>query len=66
MTNSISAPNHIKENWTEQKNRIKAKFLILTDAGLNHTDEKKDEILKKLQIKFGKTKDELLKIISTS
>ena len=28
MTNSISAPNPIKENWNEQKKRIKARKVI--------------------------------------
>lgn len=64
MTNSTTAPNPIKESWKEQKTKIKTKFLTLTNTGLNNSISKKDEILNKLQIKFGKTKEELLKIIS--
>lgn len=54
----------IKGNWNEQKGRLKQKFAILTDNDLMFDEGMKDEMLGKLQIKLGKTKDELHKIMS--
>jgi hypothetical protein len=62
MIKSTTKP---KENWDEQKAKLKAKILILTDTSMNYTENEKEEVLKKMQIKLGKTKEELLKIIST-
>jgi uncharacterized protein YjbJ (UPF0337 family) len=54
----------LKGNWNEQKGKLKQKFAELTDDDLMHTEGKKDEMLGKLQIKLGKTKDELNRILS--
>lgn len=53
----------IKGNWNEQKGKLKQKFAILTDNDLMFAEGKKDEMFGKLQIKLGKTKEELYKII---
>ena len=53
----------IKGNWDEQKGKLKQKFAKLTDNDLMFIEGKKDEMLGKLQIKLGKTKEELHKII---
>ena len=53
----------IKGNWDEQKGKLKQKFAKLTDNDLMFVEGKKDEMLGKLQIKLGKTKEELHKII---
>jgi uncharacterized protein YjbJ (UPF0337 family) len=55
----------IKGNWNEQKGKLKQKFAGLTDNDLMFAEGKKDEMLGKLQIKLGKTKDELRKIIES-
>jgi len=55
----------VKGNWDEQKGKLKQKFAVLTDNDLMFEEGKKDEMLGKLQIKLGKTKDELHKIISS-
>jgi uncharacterized protein YjbJ (UPF0337 family) len=54
----------VKGNWNEQKGKLKQKFAILTDNDLMFAEGKKDEMFGKLQIKLGKTKEELFKIIS--
>jgi uncharacterized protein YjbJ (UPF0337 family) len=59
MTNIIE----LKGNWNEQKGKLKQKFATLTDNDLLFLDGKKDEMLGKLQVKLGKTKEELHKII---
>ena len=59
MTNSTE----LKGNWNEQKGKLKQKFAKLTDDDLMYEEGKKDEMLGKLQIKLGKTKEELHAII---
>ena len=53
----------VKGNWDEQKGKLKQKFAKLTDNDLLFLEGKKDEMIGKLQIKLGKTKEELQKII---
>ena len=53
----------MKGNWNEQKGKLKQKFAMLTDNDLMFAEGKKDEMLGKLQIKMGKTKEELYKLI---
>jgi uncharacterized protein YjbJ (UPF0337 family) len=55
----------VKGNWDEQKGKLKQKFAILTDNDLMFGVGKKEEMLGKIQIKLGKTKEELLKIIAS-
>ena len=54
----------VKGNWNEQKGKLKQKFAVLTDNDLMYEEGRKDEMLGKLQIKLGKTKEELNKILS--
>lgn len=54
----------LKGNWNEQKGKLKQKFANLTDDDLMFADGKKDEMLGKLQIKLGKTKEELHQVMS--
>lgn len=51
-------------NWEEIKAKLKSKFSWVTDADLLFTEGKKEEMLNRLQIKIGKTKDELNKIMT--
>ena len=53
----------VKGNWNEQKGKLKKKFAVLTDDDLMFAEGKKEEMLGKLQIKLGKSKEELQKII---
>lgn len=52
-----------KGNWNEQKGKLKQQFAILTDNDLMFVEGKKDEMLGRLQIKLGKTKEQLRTII---
>ena len=54
----------LKGNWNEQTGKLKQKFATLTDDDLTFAEGKKEEMLGKLQIKLGKTKEELHNIIS--
>jgi uncharacterized protein YjbJ (UPF0337 family) len=53
----------LEGNWHEQKGKLKQAFAILTDNDLMYEKGKKEEMLGKLQIKLGKTKEELHQII---
>ena len=45
------------------KGKLKSKFATLTDDDLMYAEGKKEEMLGKLQIKLGKTKEELQKML---
>jgi uncharacterized protein YjbJ (UPF0337 family) len=55
----------LKGNWEEQKGKLKQKFAALTDNDLLFAEGKKEEMMGKLQIKLGKSKEELHKIIQS-
>jgi len=52
-----------KGNWNELKGKLKQKFAVLTDNDLMYEEGKQDEMYGRLQIKLGKSKEELHKII---
>lgn len=54
----------LKGNWNEKKGKLKQKFALLTDDDLLLIEGKQDEMLGRLQIKLGKTREELEKVIS--
>jgi uncharacterized protein YjbJ (UPF0337 family) len=54
----------IKGNWKEIKGKLKQKFSLLTDDDLLMVDGKRDELVGRLQIKLGKTKEEIRELIS--
>ncbi|PLX02141.1 MAG: general stress protein CsbD [Marinilabiliales bacterium] len=53
-----------KGNWNEIKGKLKQKFAVITDNDLMFAKSNKDEMLGRLQIKLGKTKEELRKIMA--
>lgn len=50
--------------WNEQRGKLQQKFATLTDDDLMFAEGKKGEMLGRLQIKLGKSKEELHKIIA--
>lgn len=54
----------LKGNWNEQKGRLKQKFAILTDSDVLLLEGKQDDMLGRLQVKLGKTKEKIFKLIS--
>jgi uncharacterized protein YjbJ (UPF0337 family) len=54
----------LKGTWEEQKGKLKQRFAVLTDNDLMFAEGKKEEMFGRLQKKLGKTKAELLSIIS--
>ena len=55
----------LEGNWNEIKGKIKQKYAQLTEDDLLLVEGKKDELLGRLQVKLGKTKEELQKFISS-
>ena len=55
----------LKGNWNVQKGKLKQKFATLTDNDLMFEEGKKSEMLGKLQIKLGKTKEQMQAIINS-
>jgi uncharacterized protein YjbJ (UPF0337 family) len=51
-------------NWNETKGKLKQKFAMLTDSDVLLIEGKQDEMLGRLQVKLGKTKEEIQKLIS--
>ena len=60
----IMNTTELKGNWNEQKGKLKQKFAQLTDDDLLFAEGKKDKMMGRLQIKLGKSKEELHKIIA--
>jgi len=55
----------LKGNWNEQKGKLKQKFAVLTDNDLLYEAGKEDEMLGNLQIRLGKTKEQLRLLIAS-
>lgn len=60
----MKTTTELKGNWNETKGKLKQKFAILTDNDLLLEEGKEDELLGRLQVKLGKTKEEIQKFIS--
>jgi uncharacterized protein YjbJ (UPF0337 family) len=54
----------LKGSWNEKKARLKQKFAVLTDNDLMFEEGRKEEMFGILQVKLGKSKEELHKIIA--
>jgi uncharacterized protein YjbJ (UPF0337 family) len=54
----------IKGDWNETKGKLKIKFALLTDSDVLLVEGKQEELLSRLQLKLGKTKEELRELIS--
>ena len=60
MENTID----LNGKWNETKGKLKQKFAMLTDNDVLLLEGKGDELLGRLQIKLGKTKEEIIKLIA--
>jgi uncharacterized protein YjbJ (UPF0337 family) len=56
--------DELKANWKETKGKLKQRFAMLTNNDLLLVEGKQDEMLGRLQSKLGKSREELIKIIS--
>jgi uncharacterized protein YjbJ (UPF0337 family) len=60
----MKSVTELEGTWNETKGKLKQKFAVLTDSDVLFAEGKRDEMLGRLQIKLGKTKEEILKIIA--
>ena len=51
-------------NWNDTKGKLKQKIAKLTDSDLLLIEGKQDKMLGRLQVKLGKTKEEIQELIS--
>ena len=54
----------IEGNWNEEKGKLKQKFALLTDNYQLREEIKNEEMMKRLQVKLGKTKEELHQLLA--
>jgi hypothetical protein len=52
------------ENWDLQKEKLKQKIALLTDPNMLLLEERMNDVGNRLEIKLGKTKEEVQKLIS--
>jgi uncharacterized protein YjbJ (UPF0337 family) len=51
-------------SWDDVKGQLKKNYAELTDEDLTYAEGKEDELLGRLQRKLGRTKDEIVRMIS--
>jgi hypothetical protein len=54
----------LKANWNEMIWKLKEKFSLLPTAELAYVEGKQNESFNKLQVIFGKSKEDMNKLIS--
>ena len=54
----------LKLNWNEKKDKLKQKYAFITENDLMFEEGKEEEMYGKLQVKLGKTREELDKFIN--
>ena len=55
----------LKESWEVQKAKLKEKFAGLTDTDFLFLKGKENEMIEKLTLKLGKTKEEIQLILNS-
>jgi hypothetical protein len=59
----VTDPFRITGNWNEQSKHLKAKFSQLTDADLKFETGKEEDLLKRIETRLNKKRDEVINII---
>jgi len=53
----------LKVDWKEQKSKLQKRFALLTGDGLMFDESKREAMIRRLQFKLGKTKEQIDAII---
>ncbi|WP_343701908.1 CsbD family protein [Chitinophaga sp.] len=53
----------IKDRWNEIKEKLKSMFADLSDSDLRYEHGKDDRLIGQIQIKLGKSRDEVISLI---
>jgi hypothetical protein len=64
MLNSPGVKVPVLENWNEQRDKLKTLFPALTDQDLQDEEGKRDEMFTRVQVKPGKSNEEMGLILS--
>ena len=56
----------IKGAWNDIKGKIKQQYAELTDDDLLYEEGQEDRLIGKIQLKLGKTRDEVINLIKTA
>lgn len=64
MLNPTDIKVPVLENWNEQRDKLKVLFPALTDQDLQYEEGKRDEMLTRVQVKHGKSNEEMGLLIS--
>ena len=65
MPNTTFTNAPVKGTWNVQKSKLKEKFSILSDEDLKYENGKRDEMLSRVRIKIGMTKEEFTLLLSS-
>jgi uncharacterized protein YjbJ (UPF0337 family) len=60
----MNSLTELKGNWEETKDRLKKDFALINDNDLLFTDGRQDELIDRLHVKLGKTREEVLILLS--
>lgn len=60
----IKDPSNLHENWSETKEKLKNKFALLTNRDVLLIEGRMDEMMRRIESKLGKTKDEVRELIT--
>jgi hypothetical protein len=61
--NKAAEPFKMVGNWTEQSKELKTKFAQLTDDDLKFETGKENELLKRVETRLNKNREEVINII---
>ena len=54
----------VNGSWNQIKEKLKEQFALLTENDLLYAEGRKEEMLERIRLKLGKTKEELAEIIA--
>jgi uncharacterized protein YjbJ (UPF0337 family) len=60
----MNSLTELKGNWEVTKSRLKQDFALINDNDLLFTDGRQAELIDRLQDKLGKTREEVLTLLS--
>lgn len=56
--------NIVKGSWEQLKNKLKMEYPQLTETDLEYKENKEEEMLRMIEYKLGKTREEMREIIN--
>ncbi|MBL7883858.1 MAG: hypothetical protein JNL69_07295 [Bacteroidia bacterium] len=63
LENKKTEPFKIGGNWTAQSKQLQKQFPELTDADLKYESGQENDLLKRLETKLSKKRDEIINIV---